>query len=142
MALLDFAAHGGTEEGGEVGMTIEEWAKDFKAFVNELQMPRDDYKGIIAYIDDGVKLLKTQEPRAMTKEEIIGWDGYIWFEFNGMKAMKTVLIDHGMVREPFRGDYPTKELSWGTCQETWRAWTAMPTAEQRKATPWEPPKGG
>ena len=43
-------------------MTVEEWAKDFKAFVNELQMPRDDYKGIIAYIEDGTKLLKAQEP--------------------------------------------------------------------------------
>lgn len=42
-------------------MTVEEWAKDFKAFVNELQMPRDDYKGIIAYIEDGTKLLKAQE---------------------------------------------------------------------------------
>ena len=89
---------------------------------------------------DALELLKEQEARVMTKEEIIGWDGYIWFEFNGMKAMKTVLIDHGMVREPFRGDYPTKELSWGTCQETWRAWTAMPTDEQRKATLWEQPK--
>ena len=46
-------------KGGEMGMTVEEWAKDFKAFVDELQMPRDDYKGIIAYIEDGVKL---QEP--------------------------------------------------------------------------------
>ena len=85
---------------------------------------------------DALSLLKAQEPRVMTKEEIIGWDGYIWFEFNGMKAMKTVLIDHGMVREPFRGDYPTKELSWGICQETWRAWTARPTNEQREATQW------
>lgn len=45
-------------------MTVEEWAKDFKAFINELQMPRDDYKGIIAYIEDGTKLLKAQEPIA------------------------------------------------------------------------------
>jgi hypothetical protein len=85
---------------------------------------------------DALSLLKAQEPRVMTKEEIIGWDGYIWFEFSGMRAMKVVLIDYGMVREPFRGDYPTKELSWETCQETWRAWTAMPTAEQREAAPW------
>lgn len=42
-------------------MTVQEWAKEFKTFINELQMPRDDYKGIIAYIEDGVKLLKAQE---------------------------------------------------------------------------------
>lgn len=86
---------------------------------------------------DALSVLKEQEPRVMTKEEIIGWDGYIWFEFNGMKAMKTVLINYGMVREPFVGDCPTKNLSWGTYQETWRAWTARPTDEQRKAVEWE-----
>jgi hypothetical protein len=42
-------------------MTIEEWAKDFKSYVNELQMPRDDYKGIMSYIDDALALLKEQE---------------------------------------------------------------------------------
>jgi len=41
-------------------MTIEEWAKDFKSYVNELQMPRDDYKGIMSYIDDALALLKEQ----------------------------------------------------------------------------------
>ena len=44
-----------------MGMTINEWAKDFKAFVDELQMPRDDYKGIMEYIDEGCALLKEQE---------------------------------------------------------------------------------
>ena len=99
--------------------------------------PDERYTMLREALDMAMELLKAQEPRVMTKEEIIGWDGYIWFEFNGMKAMKTVLIDHGMVREPFRGDYPTKELSWGTCQETWRAWTARPTDEQRKAVKWD-----
>lgn len=43
-------------------MTIEEWAKDFKSYVNELQMFRDDYKGIMGYIDDALAILKEQEP--------------------------------------------------------------------------------
>ncbi len=42
-------------------MTIEEWAKDFKSYVNELQIPRDDYKGIMEYIDDALDLLKEQD---------------------------------------------------------------------------------
>jgi len=42
-------------------MTIEEWAKDFKSYVNALDMPRDDYNGIIEYIDDAIDLLKEQE---------------------------------------------------------------------------------
>ena len=46
---------------GENGMAIEEWEKDFKEFISELQMPRDDYNGIMEYIDEGVALLKEQE---------------------------------------------------------------------------------
>lgn len=42
-------------------MTIEEWAKDFKSYVNELDMPRDDYKGIMEYIDDALAMLKQQQ---------------------------------------------------------------------------------
>ena len=45
-------------------MTIEEWAKDFKSYVNALDMPRDDYNGIIEYIDDAIDLLKEQEAKA------------------------------------------------------------------------------
>lgn len=42
-------------------MTIEEWAKDFKSYVNELQMFRDDYNGIMEYIDDAIAIMKEQE---------------------------------------------------------------------------------
>ena len=47
-------------------MTIEEWAKDFKSYVNALDMPRDDYKGIMEYIDDALSLLKEQTPHKET----------------------------------------------------------------------------
>lgn len=46
-------------------MTIEEWAKDFKSYVNALDMPRDDYKGIMEYIDDAIALLKEQEAKTV-----------------------------------------------------------------------------
>ena len=54
-------------------MTIEEWAKDFKSYVNELQMPNDDYKGIMSYIDDALLLLKEQEAKPMIENEH-GWN--------------------------------------------------------------------
>ena len=41
-------------------MTIKECEKDFKEFIDELWMPRDDYKGIMEYIDEGVALLEEQ----------------------------------------------------------------------------------
>ena len=44
-----------------MGMTIEEWAKDFKSYVNEAQLFRDDYEGIMEFIDDGFALLKEQQ---------------------------------------------------------------------------------
>ena len=31
---------------------IDAWKEDFKEFVNSLDMPRDDYKGIMEYIDE------------------------------------------------------------------------------------------
>lgn len=33
-------------------MTIQEWKDDFKDFLKWLTMPRDDYNGIIAFIDE------------------------------------------------------------------------------------------
>ena len=31
---------------------IDAWKEDFKGFVNSLDVPRDDYKGIMEYIDE------------------------------------------------------------------------------------------
>ena len=31
---------------------LEKWKNDFKEFISELSMPRDDYKGIMGYIDE------------------------------------------------------------------------------------------
>ena len=33
-------------------VTIEEWKNDFKGYVNALNIPRDDYNGIMEYIDE------------------------------------------------------------------------------------------
>lgn len=41
---------------------VEEWARDFKAYVDELDIARDDYRGIMEYIDDALALLPEQEP--------------------------------------------------------------------------------
>lgn len=31
---------------------IDEWKNDFKGYINALDMPKDDYKGIMEYIDE------------------------------------------------------------------------------------------
>lgn len=128
-----------------MGMTVEEWAKDFKAFVDELQMPRDDYKGIIAYIEDGTKLLKEQEPRVMTLDEINGmeWDYcYVEDEVIMDKTQRMMFGEHRIhcITWPSIASYKMfyGEDGYG---KRWRCWTSKPTAEQREATLWEPPKG-
>ena len=31
---------------------IDEWKKDFKGYINALNMPKDDYDGIMEYVDE------------------------------------------------------------------------------------------
>lgn len=38
---------------------IDEWKNDFKEYINALDIPKDDYKGIMEYIDD----LPSAEPK-------------------------------------------------------------------------------
>ena len=33
-------------------IALEEWKNDFKGFINELSIPKDDYNGIMEYIDE------------------------------------------------------------------------------------------
>ena len=56
-------------------MTINEWREDFKSYINELDMPKDDYNGIMEYIDDGYALMKEQEPVHVQKREL----AHMWF---------------------------------------------------------------
>ena len=77
-------------------MTIEEWVKDFKSYVNALDMPRDDYNGIIEYIDDAIDLLKEQEavePKLVGENTwmcsecgaLLGWEEFSQF---GLELIK------------------------------------------------------
>ena len=58
--------------------TIEEWKKDFKEYVNGLSLPRDDYKGIMEYIDE--------VPSVETDIEAVAKDAYEQGYTNGWKA--------------------------------------------------------
>ena len=48
-------------------MSIKEWAKDFKEYVNNLQLQNDDCKGVMEYIDDALEIMKEQEPLEPTR---------------------------------------------------------------------------
>lgn len=51
--------------------SLIEWKEDFKSYVECLDIPRDDYKGIMAYIDE----VPSAEPERKTAEWIYGENG-------------------------------------------------------------------
>ena len=95
---------------------------------------------------DAISLLKEQEPRVMKLQEVheMSWD-YCYLEEEVIKD-KVLRI--------YSGKYRIKCITWpsiASCVlsfgdeaygKRWRCWTSRPTDEQRKATPWEPPKEG
>ena len=86
---------------------------------------------------DALELLKEQEPRVLTLEEVLKANP-VWFETHGL--LLPAIIDHEeskagdcvIVFGVFDGSYyPINRYN-----KTWRCWTARPTDEQRERIPW------
>lgn len=94
---------------------------------------------------DALALLKAQEPKVMTLDELEDWDGPVFFE-----AFETdmyyALIEHVEPTAGIDGEFVFVNVVpgshhrriWGGEHygEIWRCWTSRPTEEQREATPW------
>ena len=90
---------------------------------------------------DALELLKAQEPRVMSLEEVheMAWD-YCYLE-------EEVIKDK--VLQKYSGKYRIKCITWpsiASCVlafgdeaygKRWRCWTSRPTDEQRKAAKWD-----
>lgn len=50
--------------------SIAEWQKDFREYINMLNIPRDDYKGIMEYINDA----PSTQPEILRCKECEHWD--------------------------------------------------------------------
>ena len=104
--------------------------------------------------DDALELLKEQEPRVMTLDEVMNTDDFVWVEIWTPRNKRWSLIyarvrtcideellnlqeDSGMEWTRLVCDYNMK----GLLDCGWRCWTSRPTEAQRENTPWEPPKG-
>jgi hypothetical protein len=95
--------------------------------------------------DDALALLKAQEPRVMTLEEVKqhnNQDGCVWFEqptYNADAAF--VLKEDFMIQviSPYILGEPINHGYWtnGNYGKTWRCWTSRPTDEQREKVKWE-----
>ena len=85
---------------------------------------------------DALALLKEQEARVMTREEIVLCTDWVWVEYTsgyqGWYKIEEYDTDYGFIRwedttADMVDDYGFR----------WRAWTFRPTEEQRKAVPWD-----
>ena len=129
---------------------VEEWARDFKAYVDELNIARDDYRGIMEYIDDALALLREQDPRLMTLEEVIEHYSLPPVFVDDLSAQEDYLEDIA----PLYFDFPVADsfaVHWRGYHSVsryldewkasygmkWRCWTARPTDEQREAVKWD-----
>ncbi len=92
-------------------MTIEEWAKDFKSYVNELQMFRDDYKGIMEYIDDVLVMLEAQERSGVW--ELITEDKYRCSECKNVTYVDECMNEPQYLYCPYCGCKMTYKGIWG-----------------------------
>ena len=100
---------------------------------------------IDALLEDSLALLKAQEPRVMTLEEVKqhnNQDGCVWFEqltYNAVAAfvrkedLEIEVISPYILGNPINHGYWTN----GNYGKTWRCWTTRPTDEQREKVKWE-----
>ena len=93
------------------------------------------------WADDALALLKAQEPRVLTQEEIKEGEPY-WFDAGKEFVARPVICAYKEddAREPyivFVWQFGTFSHRLETYGKTWRCWSAKPTDEQRKAVKWE-----
>ena len=92
-------------------------------------------------IDGIIALLKAQEPRVMTLEEVTeDRPDVVWFDDRHYKLTYPVFISNGEVTgwivSQSRGCMERHDHVEGYGKR-WRCWTSRPTDEQREAEPWE-----
>lgn len=113
------------------------------------------FAGCYQMHQDALALLKAQEPRVMTLEEVVGnivlgRDVMLWFEFNdSIKELNAKDIEYNDYL--CDDDMPTlyePNLKWrdngyrdgvivAEYNDVFRCWTSRPTEEQREAVKWD-----
>ena len=89
-------------------------------------------------VHDTIDLLKEQEAKLLTIEEITG-DGECWFEgINGACGYADCYMCTGSKEvEVHRISMKPEYVSWNDFKKKWRCWSYRPTDEQRKAVKWD-----
>lgn len=117
---------------------------DREKVIIELEQCLDDSIAAVVPADtvrDALALLKAQEPRVMTLEEVnaLDWD-YCYLEQERLpgKEYRGMLGKYIMTCVTWPSITAAK-ISFGSdgYGKTWRCWTARPTDAQREAVKWE-----
>lgn len=87
------------------------------------------------------EMLKAREPRVLDWNEIGTVDGAVWLEDRDENEVVPGLVMqmHSAVNLDIKkdGKLHTASASRSDYGERWRAWSAQPTEEQMRETPWE-----
>lgn len=99
----------------------------------------EDMSGLL---NDAYKMLKAQEPRVMTLEEVEAMPyGHVLIETDKSEALRWLDALLFCKNANFSFDFITLEgrarLLGTEYNREWRCWTARPTDEQREAAPWQ-----
>lgn len=103
-------------------------------------------EGVIALTRDALEMLKAQEPRVMTLEEVLGNTIGIglpcWIEDHIEDVCVPVLIPAVVTTDDTYVQYSGDDCYEGALYhrdygKRMRCWTSRPTDEQREATPWD-----
>ena len=116
---------------------------DFAVYATECWEHDCPYKNTdceIAVMVDAYNLLKAQEPRVMTLEEIRMHEVY-WAERANVSRPWPIAMHHirnaGLLDGPVYQDYMGDNFNTKEYGKTWRIWTAYPTIDQREAAKWK-----
>lgn len=123
---------------------------DREKVIKGLEDIREDYENMrckvsMAIIDDAIALLKAQEPRVMTLEEVQSSNEALTLEKRRTVCYGLELVLH--VAELDYAEPPVEKFGIAGYEETiafrddeygktWRCWTSRPTDEQREAVKW------
>ncbi|MBO7670765.1 MAG: hypothetical protein J6S60_09280 [Oscillospiraceae bacterium] len=119
------------------------WATEEKDVRDALYA--DDLEGVIDIMKDAITLLKAQEPRVMTLEEVLNAENRaepLWCEFIdcalGSWRMGWKLRTEGKREVQHILENPIERaIVWESeYGRGWRCWTSRPTDVQREETPW------
>lgn len=82
-------------------------------------------------------LLKAQEPRVLTLEEVLVGDE-CWFEYiNGSRGYADVYVQDNRTAIIYRTTTRPVEVPLTDYMKKWRCWSYRPTEEQRKEAKWD-----